>query len=322
MQRTRRKFIRYILAGVGTTAGLGSYWLATSQRRGARWLRRTLADCCRSVAPAPVKPKPELWSDNQITICWLGHATTLIDFYGVRILTDPAFGDRIGISIGLGTAGPKRYIAPALRYRELPPIDVVLLSHAHMDHLDLPTLEKFAPGTFTVTAKSTSDLLTEARLKQVTELSWNGKAAFKSAKGELQIESIEVKHWGRRWPSRMFRGYNGYLLRREGKAIIFGGDTAHTSLFADIKSRGPFEAAIMPIAAYRPWIANHCTPEQAVEMANQAGAKYIVPVHHQTFRLSDEPMDEPIERLEAVLQREPERIALRKVGESFVCPVT
>jgi L-ascorbate metabolism protein UlaG (beta-lactamase superfamily) len=118
----------------------------------------------------------------------------------------------------------------------------------------------------------------------------------------------------------MQRGYNGYVLRREGKAILFGGDTAQTPLFADIKSRGPFEAAIMPIAAYQPWIANHCTPEQAAEMVNRAGARYIVPVHHQTFRLSDEPMNEPIERLEAAFQREPERIALRKVGESFVCP--
>lgn len=322
MQRTRRKFIRYLLTSVGTTAGLGGYWLATSQRRGARWLRRTLADCRRRVAPAPVKPKPALWSENQITICWLGHATTLINFYGIRILTDPVFSDRIGVSIGLGTAGPKRYIAPALRFRELPPIDVLLLSHAHMDHLDLPSLDKLPAGTFTVTAKATSDLLTETRLQQVNELPWNGKATFKSGKGELEIESFEVKHWGRRWPSGMARGYNGYVLRREGKAIIFGGDTAQTPRFANLKSRGPFEAAIMPIAAYRPWIANHCTPEQAVEMANQAGVKYIVPVHHRTFRLSDEPMNEPLERLETALQREPERIALRKIGESFVCPRT
>ncbi len=76
----------------------------------------------------------------------------------------------------------------------------------------------------------------------------------------------------------------------------------------------------MPIGAYRPWIRSHCTPEQALAMANQAGARYIVPVHHQTFRLSDEPLMEPIERLEAALHSEPERLALRKVGESFTCP--
>jgi L-ascorbate metabolism protein UlaG (beta-lactamase superfamily) len=320
MQQHRRKFLQCLLAGVATTAGLGGYWLGTSEKRSVRWLRRAFADCGRSAAPAPVKPKPEQWSDNQITICWLGHATALINFYGIHILTDPTFGDRIGISLGLGTAGPKRYIAPALRFHELPPIDVLLLSHAHMDHLDLPSLEKFAPGTFTVTAKSTSDLLVGTRLKQATELPWNGKTTFKSAKGELHIEAFQVKHWGKRWPSEMQRGYNGYVIRREGKAILFGGDTAHTPLFADVRSRGPFEAAIMPIAAYQPWIAYHCTPEQAADMVNRAGARYIVPVHHQTFRLSDEPMNEPIERLEAAFQRESERIALRKVGESFVCP--
>jgi L-ascorbate metabolism protein UlaG (beta-lactamase superfamily) len=109
-------------------------------------------------------------------------------------------------------------------------------------------------------------------------------------------------------------------LRREGKAIIFGGDTARTPALGELRSRGPFELAIMPIGAYRPWIWNHCTPEEAVEMASAAGAKYIVPVHHQTFQLSDEPQLEPIQRLEAALKHEPERLALRRIGETFVCP--
>jgi len=85
-----------------------------------------------------------------------------------------------------------------------------------------------------------------------------------------------------------------------------------------MRSRGPFDAAILPIGAYNPWIWHHCTPEEAVEMANLAGARYIVPVHHQTFRLSNEPMTEPIQRLQAAL--EPERLALSKIGETFVCP--
>ena len=76
----------------------------------------------------------------------------------------------------------------------------------------------------------------------------------------------------------------------------------------------------MPIGAYQPWIRSHCTPEQAVAMANQAGARFIVPVHHQTFRLSDEPMTEPIERITEALAHEPERLAVRRIGETFVCP--
>ena len=80
-------------------------------------------------------------------------------------------------------------------------------------------------------------------------------------------------------------------------------------------------AAIMPIGAYRPWIWNHCNPEQAFRMADAAGANYIIPVHHQTFKLSDEPMNEPIDRLKAVLQHEPERLALSEVGDTFVCGI-
>ena len=267
-----------------------------------------------------MKPEPTKWSDNQVTLSWLGHATVLINFYGIHILTDPALGSRVGVSLGFGTAGPKRYIAPPLKLKDFPKIDVLLLSHAHMDHMDLGTLRSFDRRAFTVTAKSTSDVLADARLKEIHELRWNEQITFKNAKGQLQIEAVEVKHWGQRWPSEIPRGYNGYILRREGKAILFAGDTANTPLFRELRSRGPFEAALMPIGAYRPWIWNHCTPEQGLEMANAAGAQYVLPIHHQTFRLSDEPMNEPIQRLEIAMSDEPERLALRRIGETFVCP--
>jgi L-ascorbate metabolism protein UlaG (beta-lactamase superfamily) len=300
--------------------GGAAWWIGSSKQRAARWARRLINEARRPIAPAPLKPDPATWSDNQLTLCWLGHTTVLINFYGLRILTDPALGDHVGVSVGIGTLGPKRYIAPALRFEELPPIDVLLLSHAHMDHLDLPTLRRFAPGTLTLTAKETSDLLADAGLRQITELPWGSRATFRTGNGELQVEAVEVKHWGARWPSKFERGYNGYVLRREGRAILFAGDTARTPLFAGLRSRGPFDLAIMPIGAYRPWIMNHCSPEQALELANAARARYVVPVHHQTFRLSEEPMNEPIERLTAALHAEPERLALRQVGATFVCP--
>ncbi len=277
-----------------------------------------MEDARRPVTPAPVKPQPSKWSDNELTVCWLGHTSVLINFCGITVLTDPVLGTRIGISLGLGTAGPKRYVSPALRVNELPPIDVLLLSHAHMDHMDLPTLRHLPSSTFTVSAKVTNDVLASAWLTSVTELGWNDRASFCNTKGKLDIEAIEVKHWGARWPSEVERGYNGYVLRREGKALLFAGDTAKTPHVAEARSRGPFEAAIMPIGAYRPWIWNHCTPEEALAMANAAGAKYIVPVHHQTFKLSDEPMDEPIGRLAEALDGERERLAVRRVGETFV----
>ncbi len=317
MKQKRRKFLRAlaVLAGAGA---VGTWWASTSQRRSARWLRTIVADSKRAVAAAPVTPRPASWPENGVTICWIGHATVLINFYGVTILTDPAFANRIGVPVGLGIAGPKRYVAAALKVKELPPIDVLLLSHAHMDHIDEWTLGRLKPAA-TVTAKLTTDLLPGQ--KKPTELGWGERSVVRTNKGELEIEAFEVKHWGVRWPSKLERGYNGYVLRREGKSLLFGGDTALTPLFAGLKSKGPFEAAIMPIGAYEPWIRNHCTPEQAVEMANAAGAKYIVPVHHLTFKLSNEPFAEPMERLEGALAREPERIALKQVGESFRVPV-
>jgi L-ascorbate metabolism protein UlaG (beta-lactamase superfamily) len=313
-------FLKYAAVGAGTSAAGAGWWITKSKQRAARWLRRLAADARRNILPASCRPSPSQWSDNQLTLAWLGHSTVLINFFGIRILTDPALGNRVGISLGLGIAGPKRYIAPALRAKELPPIDLLLLSHAHMDHMDLPTLNQFKSDTFTVTAKTTLDVLQSTRLKRATELGWNERMTFKGSQGELEIQAVEVKHWGARWPSEKPRGYNGYILRREGRSILFAGDTALTTTLGQLRSHGPFDAAIMPIGAYQPWIWNHCTPEQALEMANKAGANYILPVHHQTFCLSDEPMSEPIERLQTALQKEPERLALRSVGETFVCP--
>ena len=93
-----------------------------------------------------------------------------------------------------------------------------------------------------------------------------------------------------------------------------------TPLLGQLRSQGPFDVGIMPIGAYNPWIWNHCTPEQALEMANKAGADYILPVHHQTFKLSFEPFDEPIKRFTRALTTESSRIALRQIGETFVLP--
>src|SRR5215831_14824047 len=164
MQRSRRKFLTYVAAGTGTAIGGAGWWISSSKQRAARWARRLLADARRGIQPAPVKPEPLKWSDNAITLAWLGHSTVLLNFYGVHVLTDPALGNRIGISFGVGTAGPKRYIAPALTLKELPRIDLVLLSHAHMDHLDLPTLNHLSPEACVVTAKETDDLVGVTRL--------------------------------------------------------------------------------------------------------------------------------------------------------------
>src|SRR6266567_488120 len=126
----------------------------------------------RPIAPAFAKPDPVKWSDAQVTLAWLGHATVLINFFGVKVLTDPALFPRIGIRLPGFTIGPKRLTAPALTVYELPKIDIVLLSHAHFDHFDLRTLHRFDNSTKVVTAPRTSDLLRWTRLRDITELRW------------------------------------------------------------------------------------------------------------------------------------------------------
>ena len=256
-----------------------------------------------------------------MTLAWLGHSTVLINFFGVTILTDPVLFPRVGIRLPGITIGPKRLTAPALRFHDLPHIDLILLSHAHFDHFDLRTLGCFDETTHVITARATSDLLKGARFSTITELDWNESKTLSAAAGEMVITAFPVKHWGARTQHDTHRGYNGYLIERRGRRIIFAGDTAMTESFAALRRHGPIDVAIMPMSAYNPWILAHCTPEQAVQMANAAGALFVVPVHHQTFRLSFEPFREPIERFEAALSKTPERIALREIGETFVLPL-
>jgi L-ascorbate metabolism protein UlaG (beta-lactamase superfamily) len=290
-----------------------------------RWLahlwREWTIESWRPIAPAFAKPEPLKWNDAQVTAAWIGHATVLINFFGIKILTDPVLFPRIGIRVPGFTIGPKRLTAPALEFHELPKIDIVLLSHAHFDHFDLRTLHRFNEDTSVIAAPNTADLLRWTRLQAITELRWGEHKSLNAAAGTITVSAFQVKHWGARTQRDTHRGYNGYLIEsrsRGSRRILFGGDTAMTDSFAKLQHR--IDLAIMSIGAYNPWIHSHCTPEQAVEMATAAGAQFIMPVHHQTFRLSFEPLREPIERFQVALRDQPERIALREIGETFVLP--
>ncbi len=274
----------------------------------------------RTIPPAFAKPTPGEWRDDRLTATWLGHSTVLLNFFGITILTDPVLFSRVGIRLPFFTVGPKRLTKPALTIDELPPIDLILLSHAHFDHLDWRTLRRFDSSTQVITAPRTRDLLRGTKLHQVTELSWNEQHEIQARAGSLFVRAFPVRHWGARLRTDDYRGYNGYVLEAGGHRVLFSGDTALTKTFADLRDGRPYDLAIIGIGAYQPWIRSHCTPEQAITMANAAGARHIAPVHHQTFKLSFEPFREPIERFGAALAGEPERIAWREIGQTFVLP--
>lgn len=281
----------------------------------ARTARGIITQTRRKILKPKFKPTPELWDPNRITAAWLGHSTVLINFYGVNIITDPLLVDHAGADVLFGTIGPKRLVGPALKPKQLPKIDLVLLSHAHMDHLNSRTLRSFPETTRAVTAHATADLLRDTKLKSPAELAWGDKIKVNTSHGEVEVEAFEVKHWGARWRHDSYRGYNGYVVSREGKKIIFGGDTAWSDSFRSLRSKGPFELAIMPIGAYHPWIQSHCTPEQAVQMANDAGAKHFLPIHFKTFAFGREGVGEPMERLQSSI--EAERIGWHDIGQTF-----
>jgi L-ascorbate metabolism protein UlaG (beta-lactamase superfamily) len=311
---TRRGF----LASGAFAAAAAAAVLGSSSSWPARFLRERFKEIGRDIPPAPHKPSPDSWSDNAVTLAWLGHATTLINFYGVRVLTDPTLFPRIGVDMRVGTLGPLRLVQSALTADELPDVDLVLVSHAHFDHLDIASLAAVKGRPAAVMAAATSDLLPRQHYSSVRELRWNESARVTTPRGDILVRSIEVKHWGARLRSDTYRGYTGFVVEREGRRLLLGGDTAATRAFRHHVRYGPFDAAVMPVGAYDPWIHNHCTPEQAVLLANDAGARLFVPVHHKSFRLSNEPFNEPIERTLTALAQEIDRLALREIGETVV----
>jgi L-ascorbate metabolism protein UlaG (beta-lactamase superfamily) len=262
----------------------------------------------RAVRPAAA-PRPELagWSDQELSAIWLGHATTLLRLGGITVLTDPVFSNRVGLELGLVTGGPRRLIAPALSIHELPPIDLIVISHAHFDHLDRPSLHRLDKSIPVMTAPRTADLIRDLGFQKVTELAWGESRQIDA----VRVTAWEAKHWGARTLTDWDRGYNAYLLESGGRRLLYGGDTAYGRHFAGLNG---VDLAVLGIAAYDPYIAAHATPEQALAMADQMRAEHILPMHHSTFRLSHEPMHEPLARLLDAVGTQRHRLVIHEVG--------
>ncbi|MCK5571793.1 MAG: MBL fold metallo-hydrolase [Bacteroidetes bacterium] len=267
--------------------------------------------------------EPGTWDPAVMTAGWVGHSTVLLNMFGSWVLTDPVFSVRVGLDIaGMMVIGPQRLVGPALAVDELPVLDFILISHAHMDHMDLPTLRKMDRSVPLVLPKNTADLVEGMGFETVYELGWGEWTEV----GGVRVEAIEVNHIGWRYPwepdkSRGFeygRSYNAYLLSKNGRHVVFAGDTAYCEFFKPLRGRlGSVDLAILPIGGYDPWEQNHATPEQAVEMARHMGATRILPVHWHTFLSPTEALLEPIERLREAVKGTSLTIVLDTIGETW-----
>jgi L-ascorbate metabolism protein UlaG (beta-lactamase superfamily) len=270
-----------------------------------------------SSIPVAAAPNPSSWRDDALTMAYLGHATLLMNFFGTRIITDPSFFNRVGLSFdSIFTLGPRRMTPPPLAPSAIGHVNVLLLTHAHMDHIDLPSLKTLPKDLVVVACDKCSRLVAPLGFKDVRELRWGEETEVDG----LKIRAMGANHWGKRWPPYgTDYGFNSYVLEKDGHRMLFACDSAHTDIFAALASNPP-EIAAFSIGAYDPWIRNHANPEQVWQMFQQSGAKYLVPYHWGTFKLSNEPMMEPITRLTKAAGDQSDRIVVREIGATWTLP--
>lgn len=314
MSLSRRSFVNKSLTG-GLAAGIAAALGIPAPIR---------------AAPPQHKPNPSLWRDDELTVAWIGQSTVFMNYHGVKIITDPVLYDYIGLPLFGETIGPRRLTDPALPIEEIPVPDIVLLSHAHMDHMDYASLaflsERSPNAIDCITAFKTSDVIEDLKWKSLTELDWGEKHTVRN----IQFDAIPVKHFGWRYPwerdrsrgqGKTGRSYNGYLLRGFGRRVVFGGDTAFTKTFEKLAVLNGIDVAIMPIGAYTPWRSVHCTPEEAIEMAQMMKTRHFLPMHCKTFRQGTEDFNEPPKRLLAAMKSVTDfKLGYIEIGSTYVVP--
>jgi L-ascorbate metabolism protein UlaG (beta-lactamase superfamily) len=239
--------------------------------------------------------RPVLAAEGQMGVTFIGHASFFLQIGGSNVVIDPIFARWLFVL--------KRLRRPGLRIQDLPPVDAVLVTHAHFDHLHRPSLRAIASATRRQTGRApllivpsnVSDLVFDLGYKSVVELGWWEELQL----GKTRITATPSKHWGARVIRDMHRGYGGYVLRSGDHSIYHSGDTAYFDGFAEIGRRLDPEVALLPIGAYHPesFRAVHTSPEDALRAFVDMGARHMIPMHYGTFKLSQEPVDEPIQRL-------------------------
>ena len=232
----------------------------------------------------PVLDSP---GEGKVRITWIGHASFFVQFADHSVMVDPNWAK---------WHGPvKRRRQPGLKLREVPEVDLVLVTHAHFDHLHKPSLKILQAREGIVVPRGSKSLVKRLGFPAVHEMKIWDQLNF----DELEVIHTPSHHWGARFIHDTHRDYGGYLIRAGGKSVFHCGDSAYFDGFVEIGKRFEIDVALMPIGAYESPSGRdvHLNPEEAVQAFVDMGAKVLIPMHYGTFPLGNEPHDEPVERL-------------------------
>ncbi len=239
--------------------------------------------------------KPVLARNGEFGLTFIGHSSFLVQIGGKNLVIDPNFARWLFIL--------KRLRHPGVKIKDLPPVDAVLVTHAHFDHLHRPSLRAIARATHRkrrtapaiIVPHLVGDLVSDLGFREIIEMNWWDTLRFEG----INVSHTPSRHWGARVIKDMHRGYGGYVLKHHRKSLYHAGDTAYFDGFAEIGERLRPELALLPIGAYNPpsFRNVHTSPEDAVRAFMDLGSRWMVPMHYGTFRLSHEPMDEPLKLL-------------------------
>ena len=240
-----------------------------------------------------LRPRWPVLSNETFALTWIGHASFLLQTAGLNILIDPNWSNWV--------KGIKRMRHPGVELGDLPHIDLVLVTHAHFDHLDRRTLRAVAANQPVVVPFEVGDLVHDLGFGLVQELHYWETFAF----GPLRVTLTPCRHWGARLLHDSHRGFGGFIIEVGDRVVYHCGDTAYFEGFEEIGRRFPIDVALLPIGAYDPPSLRsvHMNPEEALEAFVALQARRMVPMHYGTFRLSYEPLDEPPQRLLAAARQ-------------------
>jgi N-acyl-phosphatidylethanolamine-hydrolysing phospholipase D len=280
------------------------------------------------VQPQHVRPRA---AHDELRITWVGHATFLIQFAGLNILTDPHWSERAS---PVQFAGPQRFVPPGIDWADLPPIDGVLLSHDHYDHLDDGTVRRLhrrlGDGLRWFTPLGYADWLRARGVRSCAELDWWEESLLPGEAGPVRVVALPCQHWTRRtfWDGYRRLWASWALIDARGSAVYFGGDSGYFPEYPRIRERiGAFTAVILPVGAYEPrWFMQpvHMNPEEAVQTYRDLGATgTLLPMHWGTWRLTDEdPLEPPVRTAAAwtAAGLPPERLRMLRHGETWIYP--